>query len=129
MPVHLLPFPILFLSFTGGINMSRKNTPFKQYEGRKTKDKHIRLTADMMLSKKYLELSDSAKTVYSYMKLYACGETIFEYPISLCLKYMSKPTFVRARNELIEKGFLEYEENNKFARIKNKYRLSSAWLQ
>jgi len=107
--------------------MSRKKAPFKQYEGRKQNDKHIRLTADMMLNEKYLGLSDSAKTVYTYMKLYSCGNTIFEYPGSLALKYTSKSTFLRAKNELIEKGFIDYEENNRFAKIKNKYRLCNGW--
>lgn len=107
--------------------MGRKSAPFKVYEGRKQKDKHIRLTSDMMLSEVYLNLSDSAKTVYNYMKLYSCGNDVFEYPISLALKYMSKPTFLRARDELMAKGFLKYEQNNKYAKIKNVYRLSGLW--
>jgi hypothetical protein len=111
----------------GGINMSRKNAPFKQYEGKKATDKHIRLTADMMLSKAYIELSDAAKTVYTYMKLYSCGNDVFEYPISLGQKYMSKPTFLRAKEELIEKGFIEYEQHNQFCRSKNVFRLSGVW--
>ena len=107
--------------------MSRKNAPFKAYEGKKTKDKHIRLTADMMLSKVYLELSDSAKTVYNYMKLYSCGNEIFEYPVSLALKYTSKSTFLRAKEELLTVGFIEYEQHNQFCKLKNIFRLSGAW--
>lgn len=109
--------------------MSRKNAPFKAYEGKKTKDKHIRLTADMMLNKVYIELSDAAKTVYSYMKLYSCGNETFEYPISLALKYISKSTFLRAKDELIEKGFIEYEQHNQFCRSKNIFRLSGTWSE
>ena len=107
--------------------MSRKNAPFKAYEGKKTKDKHIRLTADMMLNKTYMELSDAAKTVYNYMKLYSCGNDTFEYPISLAQKYMSKPTFLRAKDELIENGFIEYEQHNQYCRTKNVFKLSGAW--
>jgi hypothetical protein len=107
--------------------MSRTKAPFKTYEGKKTNDKHIRLTADMMLSKIYLGLSDSAKTLYSYMKLYACGNDTFEYPISLALKYVSKSTFLRAKDELIEKGFIKYEHHNQFTKIKNVYKFLNEW--
>jgi cobalamin-dependent methionine synthase I len=109
------------------MNMSRKNVPFKQYEGKKSKDKHIRLTADMMLCKVYLELSDSAKTVYNYMKLYSCGNDIFEYPASLAAKYTSKSTFLRAKEELLAKGFIEYEQHNQFCRTKNIFKMSGDW--
>ena len=107
--------------------MSRKNAPFKSYEGKKAKDKHVRLTADMMLSKAYLELSDSAKAVYNYMKLYSCGSDTFEYPVSLALKYTSKSTFLRVKDELIEAGFIEYEQHNQFCRTKNVFKLSGEW--
>ena len=107
--------------------MSRSKAPFKLCEGGKKNDKHIRLTADMMLNIIYMELSDSAKTVYSYMKLYACGNETFEYPISLALKYMSKPTFLRAKEELIANGFIEYERHNQFCKTKNIYKLSGVW--
>lgn len=107
--------------------MARTKAPFKLCEGGKRNDKHIRLTSDMMMNKVYMELSDSAKTVYSYMKLYACGNDVFEYPVSLALKYTSKSTFLRAKDELIQNGFIEYEQNNRIARVKNKYKLSGEW--
>ena len=85
--------------------MPRKKSPFKTYEGIKQNDKHIRLTESMLTSKPYIALSNSAKVLYSYMKLWACGKDEFEYPITLCLKFMSNPTFQTAKVELIHYRF------------------------
>ena len=72
--------------------MSRKKAPFKDYEGSKQNDKHIRKTENMMLSDNYLKLSNSAKVVYDYMKLWACGNLEFQYAKSLAEKYMNGKT-------------------------------------
>lgn len=107
--------------------MPRKKAPFKDYEGSKQNDKHIRKTQDMMMSESYLSLSHTAKVVYDYMKLWACGNTEFYYAKELSKKYMSPTTFLTAKDELIEKGFIELIETNPFAHIPNKYKFSSKW--
>ena len=107
--------------------MPRKNAPFKNYEGDKQKDKHIRLTSSMLLSDNYLSLSNSAKVVYNYMKLWACGETIFQYPKSNAKKYMTEKTFLKAKDELIEKGFIEFISGNRYAHLPNTYKFSNKW--
>lgn len=109
--------------------MPRKRAPFYPYEGRKIKDKHIRVTEDMMLHSNYLKLSASAKVVYSYMKLWACGDIEFDYPISLALKYTSKNTFLRAKEELIENGFIEVVYISKLGNISNRYKFSTNWYK
>ena len=109
--------------------MSRKKAPFKKYEGGKAKDKHIRLTADMMTNKNFLKLPNSSKVLYMYMKLWALGKEEFQYAESLSNKYMSKATFYSARDKLIENGFIEIIETNKFAHIPNKYKFSSKWRE
>lgn len=109
--------------------MPRKDTRFKDYEGFKSKDKHIRLTASMLLSDNYLKLSNSAKVVYSYMKLWACGENVFQYSQSNSNKYMSNKTYIKARDELIDKGFIEYVATNQFAHIPNSYKFSDKWRE
>ena len=76
--------------------MSRKKAPFKDYEGSKQNDKHIRKTENMMLSDNYLKSSNSAKVVYDYMKLWACGNLEFQYAKSLAEKYMNGKTFLKA---------------------------------
>ena len=40
---------------------------------------------------------------------------------------MSKMTFYTARDKLIENGFIEVVETNKFAHIPHKYKFSSKW--
>ena len=51
----------------------------------------------------------------------------FEYAESLSSKYMSKMTFYSARDKLIENGFIDIVQTNKFAHIPNKYKFSSKW--
>jgi len=108
--------------------MSRTKAPFKPYEGSKIKDKHIRLTQDMMLSKAYISLSYSAKVIYSYMKLWACGNIEFDYSWSLAKNYIgSNTTYINAKDELIKKGFIECIKTCKCSRYPNRYKLSSQW--
>lgn len=107
--------------------MGRKKAPFKNYEGKKSNDKHIRLTADMMTNQKFLDLSNSSKVLYMYMKLWALGNEEFEYAETLSNKYMSKATFYKARDELIDSGFIKIIATNKFAHIPNKYKFSFNW--
>ena len=44
--------------------------PFKSYEGRKYKDKHIRLTNDMMQHDMFKSLQYTSQVLYLYMKLF-----------------------------------------------------------
>ena len=46
---------------------------FKPFEGRKPKERHIRLTQDMLNDEVYKSLSNDAKVLYNYMKLWAYG--------------------------------------------------------
>jgi hypothetical protein len=105
----------------------KKKAPFKDYEGSKLNDKHLRLTNDMLISQNFMSLSNSAKVVYVYMKLWACGKDEFQYPKSLAEKYMNGKTFLKAKDELIEKGFIDFVSGNKFAHIPNTYKFSCKW--
>lgn len=108
----------------------RKNrrTPFKPYEGRKEYDKHIRITKDMMLSEVYMNLSYSSKMVYNFMKLWSCGKLEFKYSWSLASKYIgSNVTYIKAKDELIEKGFIECIRTAKCSRHPNMYRFIHNW--
>lgn len=102
---------------------------FKPYEGRYPDDKHLRLTKDMLLDPAYISLSASAKTLYSYMKLWACGRDTVVYAASVAKDIMARQTFVNARDELVEAGFIEYL-NKYSARDKKEaaeYAFSSQW--
>jgi hypothetical protein len=111
------------------ISMSKNKYPFQLYEGKKPTDKHIRLTANMMNSKAYLDLSPYAKVLYNYMKLWSRGNIEFEYSAKLSKKYIgSNTTYIRAKNELIKKGFIECIRTCKCSRMPNRYKFIFKWI-
>ena len=118
----------------GSKNKNRATVPlgsrFRNWEGERPKDIHIRLTLSMMNSLVYKGLSSSARTLYAYMKMSAAGSNEFEYAASLINDVMSKPTFLRSRDELVEKGFIKYTNKNraKYLREVAKYEFSAAWI-
>lgn len=96
-------------------------------------DKHVRLTQSMLMHKNYIGLSYPAKLLYQYMKLWACGQDTVEYAASLGqnIGIKSKTTFFKARDELINKGFIEYENSQlaKYRRETAIYKFSDKWLR
>lgn len=109
--------------------MSRAlKAPFKTYEGRKTKDKHIRITKDMMDSKVFKSLKPSSMKLYEYMKLWANGEIEFSYSKSLGSNVVSSSTYSSAIKELIDKGFIDRVNfSNGGGHETNRFRFSSRW--
>jgi len=114
-------------------NIGSKNkstgSRFKAYEGRFANDKHVRLTKSMMLDPIYLGLSSNAKTLYNYMKMWACGHDTVEYAASLSSGFMSSSTFFKARDELVEKGFIEYPNKYRARDMREtaEYEFSKRW--
>ena len=104
--------------------------PFKEYEGKKTKDKHIRITKSMMDNENFKKLKPSTIIVYMYMKLWANGEVEFAYSKSLGSKIVSPMTFSKAVKELIEKGFIERVYfSNGGGHKPNRYKFSNNWIK
>lgn len=104
-------------------------TPFKDYEstldgggyeGRFTRITHIQLVC-------MNELSHTAFRLYIMMKDYARGEVKFSFPHRIYKNFMSKETFAKARDELIEKKYLQAFISNKNLRIENEYKFSGEW--
>ena len=87
----------------------------------------MRLSNSQMLHEKMRNLSGNAFMLYTYMKLEAGGSTVFEFPRSKYVNFMTDSTFPRARAELIAAGFIEVEENNANLRRPNKYRFATRW--
>ena len=81
---------------------------FKSYEGRKSDDRHVRLTKDMLMDPKYQKLSGGACKLYQYMKMWAAGQTTVTFASSMLKGAMSRDSFIRARNELVEAGFIDW---------------------
>lgn len=104
--------------------------PFKAFEGKKSKDKHIRLTKDMLDNKTFRKLTGKTIIVYMYMKLWANGETEFDYAKSLGSKVVSPATFTNAVKELVSKGFIErvYFSNGGGHKA-NRFRFSDKWYK
>lgn len=108
-------------------------TRFKDYEGAFPKDRHIRLTYNMLTSESCISLSPNAFRLYCYMKLIACGNQEFEFATSCAVGkdkiFQSKSTYVKARNELIEKGFIDYTNmtSAKYKKEVGKYMFLTKW--
>jgi hypothetical protein len=111
--------------------MGRKSkTPFKPWETTKEngiEERFIRYGNSQLLHPVYKSLSSASKEIYQYMKLESGGCIDFEFPASKYLDLMSKHTFLKAKAELIKKGFIEVKQNNKNIRKPNIYRFSAEW--
>ncbi|MBR0491856.1 MAG: hypothetical protein IJJ82_07455 [Clostridia bacterium] len=104
--------------------------PFKPYEGRKTKDKHIRLTKNMMDSKVFRSLKPCTIIVYMYMKLWANGQLEFDYSKSLGSNVVAPATFSSAVRELENKGFIDRVYFSTGGGHKpNRYKFSDRWTK
>ena len=111
--------------------MSRtKITPFAPWESRNNngvEKRYFRLGATIMASEVMRSLSPSAFKVYCYMRIEAAGKKNFTFPHAKYKSYMSKPTFQKARDELVEHGFIDVVQNNKNLRKSNVYCFSERW--
>lgn len=108
----------------------RKKTPFKEWESCAPglqDGRFMRLSNSQMLHSKMRGLGNGAFRLYSYMKLEAGVNPIFEFPRSQYISLMSENTFQRAKAELIAAGFIDETENNANVRKPNKYRFSTRW--
>lgn len=104
--------------------------PFKDYEGKKSKDKHIRITKNMMDNENFRKLKPTSIKLYMYMKLWANGEIEFNYSRSLGSNILSPMTVSNAIKELIEKGFIERVFfSNGGGHKPNRYKFSSNWTK
>ena len=80
-----------------------------------------------MASEQMRSLSPSAFKIYCYMRLESAGNRSFKFPHAKYRSYMSKPTFLKAKKELIDKGFIDVVQNNKNLRKANIYAFSDRW--
>lgn len=111
--------------------MARKNiTPFEAWETKKADGvemRYFRMGASLMASEAMRSLSGSAFKIYCYMKIESAGNRSFKFPHAKYRSYMSKPTFQKAKQELIDKGFIDVVQNNKNLRKANIYAFSDRW--
>lgn len=111
-------------------NTSKKITPFEPWETQKVngvEKRYFRMGATLMASEPMRSLSPSAFKVYCYMRIESAGNRSFKFPHTKYRFYMSKPTFQKAKQELIDKGFIDVIQNNKNIRKPNIYAFSERW--
>jgi len=77
----------------------------------------------------FKKLLSSAKVLYLYMKMWACGQDTIKYAASMAKDFMSSKTFIKARNELVDKGFIDWPNRHR-SQDKGEvaeYEFSSRW--
>lgn len=85
---------------------------------------HFRMFSTLVESSAFINLSRPAREAYMLMGLSSRGRREFPFPQSAYLNYMSKPTFVSAKRELIQAGFIE---EVRYGYLTVHYRLSNEW--
>lgn len=112
--------------------MARKKVPFQSWESKADggiEKRYFRLGATIMSSEAMLSLSNAAFRVYCHMRIESGGKQTFKFPYSRYRAFMSRPTFIKAKYELEQKGFIETLENNRNRRMANVYSFSEKWKQ
>ena len=75
----------------------------------------------------FTSMHQSSKLLYIYMTDYARGRQEFTYPRRIFINLMSIETFRKAKNELIEHGFITVISEGGLYNNEAKYRFVSEW--
>lgn len=113
-PQHDLSRPdttwIVLFFMSGGIILSKRGiTPFPFWQTKKTngvEDRYIRLGNSQMCSFAMKSLNPNSFKVYAHMLLESGGSMDFQYPYAKFKTICSKDGFQRAKQELLDKGFI-----------------------
>ena len=107
-----------------------KKTPFSPWQTCKDsgiEERYIRLGNSQLLHPAMLSLSDKAVRIYTYMLLESGGKKEFTFTRSKYSKLSGHDVFQRAKDELIEKGFIRVKQNNANLRKANIYEFCDEW--
>lgn len=85
---------------------------------------HFRMYESLVHSDVFKKLSNPAKVAYMLMGLQAKGRPEFAFPQTAYIEFMSKPTFIKAKRELVKNGFI-VEKRCGYLTVR--YRLSNEW--
>lgn len=110
----------------------QKKTPFAPWETRASdgiEKRYIRLGNTLLYDPAFLQLSPMAKQAYIYMRIESAGKPEFIMPHSKYTKFAKKDSFLRAREELENAGFIETVQHNGNLRKPNVYRFSERWKE
>lgn len=83
----------------------------------------------MLDSKAFISLSGNAVKLYLYLKMWACGRDGVQYSASMAQGFMAPNTFRRSRDELLEKGFIDFPNkmSAKYKRETCEFEFSNRW--
>ncbi len=110
----------------------KKKTPFAPWETTASdgiEKRYTRLGSTLLYSPAFLRLSANAKQVYLYMKIESAGKREFIMPRQKQLRFTNKNSFIRAKDELEQAGFIETVQNNANLRKPNVYWFSERWKE
>ena len=102
---------------------------FKKHESKHIYDRAERLAIDMLQSWAYRGLSPYAKTLLIELK----RKTVLEpdhpliYTRSEAKEMMDERTFIKARDQLVQEGFIDIVEDNSEIRKPHIYTFSDRW--
>lgn len=109
-----------------------KKTPFPPWQTCKpdgVEQRYVRLGNTQLMHVAVMELSDKAYRIYIHMLLESAGQRTFTFPRSKYKPFCGNTSFQRAKNELIEKGFIREIQCNKNLRKPNEYEFLGDWKQ
>ncbi len=107
-----------------------KKTPFPPWQTLKQdgiEKRYVRLANTQLCASAMNNLSNTAFRVYVHMLLESEGKREFTFPVSKYKKFTTKPTFQKAKEELIAAGFIVERQNNSNLRKANVYEFSDEW--
>lgn len=108
----------------------RKPVPLNAWETVDAKQEchYVRLSKSLLQSEAFKELGYSARCLYVAMTEACAGKRQFRFTRSDYLAYgIDKMTFFRARDELVQAGFLKVVSSGKTTRKPNVYEWSLDW--
>ena len=104
---------------------------FNSFESRSENSPYARITKNMVTSQAWQQLNCYEQTLYLHMKLKYNGKPGSERDISFTYaegqKLMSKKTFTRSMDKLIEVGLIDLVTHRPFSAACNIYGLSRRW--
>ncbi len=113
----------------GQKNIRKAN--FHPFESRSENSPYARITKNMVNSPAWQQLNCFEQTLYLHMKLKYNGKPGSESDISFTYaegqKLMSKKTFTRSMDNLMEVGLIDLVTHRPFSAACNIYGLSSRW--
>lgn len=110
--------------------MSRKKKPLSPWVTAKDdgiETRFIQIGNSFLLHPAWLNLSAGAKVLYIHMSLESGGKIEFKMPHKVYSKFTTRPTFQKAKNELIKAGFIEVKKCGANTRTENIYRFCFEW--